>query len=170
MIKACSTRFIFNPVTLFLGITCMETHCLGGFLGNIPAFGQNLEGWSPFAVRRENPNHIPRMYSLYFCFLRVCVSAERGWTSEECRCPHGKVRANPRWCSSAFPKELWPGCSGWVPGWICSCLQCQVWWSAVRRKLAVLHVAEQWPTNICHDVLLAFTLPISTGNFKWQKF
>lgn len=69
--------------------------------------------------------HPQDMQSLFS--LLACVSAERGWTSEECRWPHGEMWADPWWCSSAFPKELRPGCSGGVPSWIWSCLQCQVW-------------------------------------------
>lgn len=75
MVRACSTRFIFNAASLSLGITRMETLSCG-LLGNIPAFGQSLESGSPFAVRRENWNHIHRMYNLYFCFLCVSLQSE----------------------------------------------------------------------------------------------
>lgn len=70
MIRACSTRFIFSPVSLSLDITCMETHYHGALLGSIPAFAQNLGGCQEGKLE-------PHPQDVQFLFLLLaCVSLQ----------------------------------------------------------------------------------------------
>ena len=73
-------------------------------LGSTPAPRENLQGWAPFAVRRENPHHLPRMGSLFFRFLRVSVQSE----AEHRRNADGPVarrEPTPEGAAQPFPRS-----------------------------------------------------------------
>lgn len=110
MMRLCCRSFILNPVSPPLAITCVGA--VSQWLAwQYTCPWTELTGLVPLCWQVVKPKPQPQD-TFHFS---VCVSAEPGWPPGKGRWACVKMWADSRWCGSAFPRELWPGCSGWCP-------------------------------------------------------